>query len=312
MKLFFRGLLCAAFLFFAGQTFAQNPDDAEGCKDSPLISRFPGGTIHVCENKEFDQADFLIGHDKDGNEINKHLEGEYHYWDMGTRDGVSDLQVFRNFQTAIKSAGFTIDYTQSPQLIVAHKGNTWVQIDSRGTFYYQTIITVQDMKQEVTADASSLSSEIEKSGHVAVYGINFDTGKASIQPDSEKVLAQIAALLQQSPELKLRIEGHTDNQGTAAANQLLSDKRAQAVVAWLGSHGIAASRLAAKGLGQTAPDRREHHRRRPRQESPRRTGKDKLATHRADVRAHRPPRRCRHDISCPPWGSATIGGNFLS
>jgi len=253
MKLFPCALLCAAFLFFAGQTFAQNPDDAEGCKDSPLISRFPGGTIHSCENKEFDQADFLIGHDKDGNEINKHLEGEYHYWDMGTRDGVSDLQVFRNFQTAIKNAGFTIDYTQSPQLIVAHKGNTWVQIDSRGTFYYQTIVTVQDMKQEVTADASSLSSEIEKSGHVAVYGINFDTGKAAILPDSEKVLAQIVLLLQQSPDLKLRIEGHTDNQGTAVANQLLSEKRAQAVVAWLGSHGIAASRLAAKGLGQTAP-----------------------------------------------------------
>lgn len=253
MKLFPCALLCAAFLFFAGQTFAQNPDDADGCKDSPLISRFPGGTIHSCENKEFDQADFLVGHDKDGNEITKHLEGEYHYWDIGTHDGVSDLQVFRNFQTAITKAGFTIDYTESPRTIVAHKGNTWMKIESSGSYYYQTIVTVQDMKQEVTADASSLSSEIEKSGHVAVYGINFDTGKATIQPDSEKVLAQIVQLLQQSPDLKLRIEGHTDNQGTAAANQLLSEKRAQAVVAWLGSHRIAASRLTAKGLGQTAP-----------------------------------------------------------
>jgi outer membrane protein OmpA-like peptidoglycan-associated protein len=247
-------LPCAILLFFATQTFAQSsPDDAEGCKDSPLISRFPGGKINTCDNKEFEQADFTIGHDKDGNEISKHLEGEYHYWDIATRDGVSDLQVFRNFQTAIKNGGFIIDYTQSPQLIVAHKGNTWLQIDSRGAFYYQTIVTVQDMKQEVTGDASSLSNEIEKSGHVAVYGINFDTGKATIQPDSEKVLSQIVQLLQQSPDLKLRIEGHTDNQGTAATNQLLSEKRAQAVVAWLGSHGISASRLTAKGLGQTAP-----------------------------------------------------------
>jgi len=58
---------------------------------------------------------------------------------------------------------------------------------------------------------------------------------------------------QQNPDLKLRVEGHTDNQGSAAANQALSEKRAQAVVAWLVAHGTNASRLAAKGMGQTMP-----------------------------------------------------------
>jgi outer membrane protein OmpA-like peptidoglycan-associated protein len=109
------------------------------------------------------------------------------------------------------------------------------------------------MQQEVTADASSLAGEIEKSGHVAVYGINFDTGKAVILPSSENVLNEIVKLLKENADLKLRVEGHTDNQGNAAANQALSEKRAQAVVAWLTSHGIAATRLTAKGLGQTKP-----------------------------------------------------------
>ncbi len=77
----------------------------------------------------------------------------------------------------------------------AHKGATWIFIDNRGTFYYQTIITVKEMQQEVTADASSLAGEIEKSGHVAVYGINFDTGKAAILPGSENVLNEIVKLL---------------------------------------------------------------------------------------------------------------------
>ncbi|MGC1904688.1 MAG: OmpA family protein [Candidatus Acidiferrum sp.] len=54
-------------------------------------------------------------------------------------------------------------------------------------------------------------------------------------------------LLQQNPDLKLRVEGHTDNQGNAAANQSLSEKRAQAVVAWLRAHGVEAGRLTAKG-----------------------------------------------------------------
>jgi outer membrane protein OmpA-like peptidoglycan-associated protein len=114
-------------------------------------------------------------------------------------------------------------------------------------------VTEKAMQQEVTADASSLSGEIEKSGHVAVYGIHFDTGKATIQPDSEAVLGEIVKLMQQDADLKLRVEGHTDNQGTAAANQVLSEKRAQAVVAWLTAHQISAARLSAKGLGQTQP-----------------------------------------------------------
>jgi outer membrane protein OmpA-like peptidoglycan-associated protein len=59
--------------------------------------------------------------------------------------------------------------------------------------------------------------------------------------------------MEQNPDLKLRVEGHTDNQGGAAANQALSEKRAQAVVSWLTSHGVTAIRLKAQGFGQTKP-----------------------------------------------------------
>jgi outer membrane protein OmpA-like peptidoglycan-associated protein len=109
------------------------------------------------------------------------------------------------------------------------------------------------MQQEVTADASGISDELNKSGHVALYGIHFETGKATILPDSESVLGEVAKMLQQNPEIKVSVEGHTDNVGSAASNQALSEKRAQAVVAWLSSHGIAASRLAAKGWGASKP-----------------------------------------------------------
>lgn len=248
-------LLCCAFLLCAPLLRAQDEErkDAEGCKESPLVTRFPGGIINSCENKEFDQYDFPLGNDKDGNPLTKHVEGEFHSWDIATHDGVSELQVFRNFQTALKTAGFTVDYAESPYVLTAHKGGTWILIESKGAYYYQTIVTSKEMKQEVTADASSLKDEIDKSGHVAVYGIHFETGKAAIQPDSEDTLKQLAALLQQNPTLKLRVEGHTDNQGSLAANQLLSEKRAQAVVAWLVAHGADAAQLKAQGLGQTKP-----------------------------------------------------------
>ena len=245
----------ALILLFSLAAFAQDEErtDAEGCKDSSLITRMPGAKINSCENKEYEQAKFPLGTDADGNAKEKTIEGEYHYWDYGNRDGVSEIQVFRNFETALKRAGFTIDFENNPDIITAHKGNTWYNLDNKGTFYYQTIVTEKQMEQEVTADASSLNDEINKTGHVAVYGIHFDTGKATILPDSESTLNEVVKLLQQNPDLKLRIEGHTDNQGAAAANQALSEKRAQAVVAWLTGHGVAAGRLMAKGFGAAKP-----------------------------------------------------------
>jgi OOP family OmpA-OmpF porin len=183
----------------------------------------------------------------------KTVEGEYHYWDYGTREGLSEIQVFRNFETTLKQAGFTVVYEDSPGIITAHKGGTWYMLDNKRTFYYQTIVTEKSMSQEVTADASSLSDELKKSGHVAVYGIHFETGKAAILPDSENVLDEIVKMLQQNPDVKLSVEGHTDNVGAATVNQTLSEKRAQGVVAWLTGHGVESARLKAKGWGQSKP-----------------------------------------------------------
>jgi outer membrane protein OmpA-like peptidoglycan-associated protein len=241
-------LLIAPFVVVNLAAQDDKPTDADGCKDSPIISRMPGSTIHSCDNKEYEQADMEIG-----GSAPKHVEGEYHYWDYGTREGASEIQVFRNFETALKQAGFKIVYEQSPAVITANKGDTWYMLDNKGGYYYQTIVTVKQMAQEVTADASTIADELNKSGHIALYGIHFDTGKAMILPDSESLLNEIVKMMQQNPEVKLNIEGHTDNVGTAAANQALSEKRAQAVVAWLSAHGVDAARLKAKGWGQAKP-----------------------------------------------------------
>jgi len=243
-------LLCLAIAGPSSIAFAD--DDAEGCKDSQLITRMPGSTIHSCEKKEFDQKDIIVGQ-KEGEDQMKHVEGPLESWDYGTREGVSDIQVFRNMETALRSGGFQIVYERSPGYISARKGNTWIAIENSGSYYYQTVITEQAMKQEVTADASSLKDELEKSGHVAVYGILFDTGKATLQPASDEPLNQVLQLLQQDESLKLMIEGHTDNVGAAPTNLALSDKRAQAVRDWLVSKGIAADRLTAKGYGASKP-----------------------------------------------------------
>jgi OmpA-OmpF porin, OOP family len=237
-----------ALVLAPGMTHAQ---DAEGCKDSPLITRLPGSTISSCEHQEFGQATMPVG--KPGDPTDKTVEGDYQHWIYTTREGINQTQVYRNILDALKLAGFQIDYLGAPEQLTAHKGNTWYTLENKGDYYDQIIVTIKEMKQEVEANAAGLSDEINKSGHVAIYGIHFDSGRAAILPESEGILGEIVKLMKQNPDLKLRVEGHTDTMGVPSANQALSEKRAQAVVAWLTTHGVEAARLSAKGFGQDKP-----------------------------------------------------------
>jgi len=90
-------------------------------------------------------------------------------------------------------------------------------------------------------------------GRIVTHGILFDTGSALLKPESGPTLRAIRALLAGDPVLRFRIEGHTDDEGGPKVNGPLSERRAQAVLAWLVKEGISAKRLEAKGFGQTKP-----------------------------------------------------------
>ena len=106
----------------------------------------------------------------------------------------------------------------------------------------------------VTIDAAAMATDISTSGHVALYGIHFDTDKADPKPDSQSTLQEIATLLKKDASLKLYIVGHTDNVGLFDYNVDLSQRRAAAVVRELTSkHGIAAARLKPAGVGMLSP-----------------------------------------------------------
>ena len=82
----------------------------------------------------------------------------------------------------------------------------------------------------------------------------FALNKALIQPRSFTLLDAVVAVLQAHPEIeKIRIEGHTDSQGNDAYNKKLSQRRADAVMAYLVKKGVAAARLEAMGYGEEQP-----------------------------------------------------------
>jgi len=87
----------------------------------------------------------------------------------------------------------------------------------------------------------------------AIKGITFDAGKAIVRKASYKTLDDTAKILQTYPELRLEVQGHTDDQGPDDANMALSQARADAVKAYLEGKGIDAGRVVAKGYGETQP-----------------------------------------------------------
>jgi len=106
----------------------------------------------------------------------------------------------------------------------------------------------------VTVSASEMARAIETSGSVSLYGIYFDTDSATVKPESEPTLGEIAALLKSQPRLELLVVGHTDNVGTLDHNLDLSRRRAEAVVrALISGQGVAAGRLTPLGVAFASP-----------------------------------------------------------
>jgi OmpA-OmpF porin, OOP family len=280
---FILGLFLFSFLPAAARA-----QDVDGSKDHPLISRYPGSRITDYKQEEFDQYTLPLGK-LEGDAVAKKqdLEGKITRIHYEIPLGRSTLEVFRNYQSALQNAGFQTLFTCSieqcgggavsgpndyswcggcsPRQISAKlsrtQGDVYVSVhleqDNSNTpvMVLLDVIEVKPMEGGlITVNAAALAGDLSRTGHAAVYGIYFDTGKADVKPESDAALKEISKLLQQDPNLKLYVVGHTDNQGMLEANMVLSMHRANAVVLALSSKfGVSLVRLKALGDGPSSP-----------------------------------------------------------
>jgi OOP family OmpA-OmpF porin len=243
----------------------QAAEDVGGAKDHPLLSRYPDS--HIVEYEQnYNAAQFAIG-SQDGVVQRQTVEGDatqFRYFHNAVDKQPSPLQLLRNYQNAIKSIGGEVIYERLPQdgdggettLKVTTGGKeVWVRLEpeifSAPTQSYKLVIVEVAAMQQVVS-ANQLLDELNRNGFIALY-INFDTGKAELKADGQATVAEIVSMLKASPALRLAIEGHTDSQGQAEANKLLSEQRAQSVMNALVAAGIEAQRLSAAGFGQERP-----------------------------------------------------------
>jgi len=262
--------------------------DAQGSHDHPLISRYPGSTISEYNQKAFDEYDLPLSKCANGKyDKTQHIEGKITALYYTTPEGRSALEIYRNYETALKNGGFQTlftcaktcgepppsgaflvndafgNYAEDTRYLAAKlardSGDVYVALwiyDS--SFDIKTFLAVIESKPMegglVAVNAATLAADISRTGHASVYGIYFDTGKADVKPESDGTMKEIAKLMQQNAQLKLYVVGHTDNQGTLDMNMDLSKRRADAVLLALTTkYGVAAARLRAAGDGPTAP-----------------------------------------------------------
>lgn len=299
---------CLAAIFIllpAGIITTALAADVDGSSDHPLVSRYEGSDIFTYDVESFNEYPLFI----DQISTSKGIEGqpESVMWLEGKITKLlyinpperTALEVFRNYETALKEAGFETlfsckskecgDYhfrramggyiwlTSAEQRYMAAKlpredGDIYVSLyvtpsgtgggpDHKRILTQLHLIEVEPMEQGmVTVDADAMAKGIGEEGRIALYGILFDVDKATIKPDSKPTLQQILTLLTDNPEMKLVIVGHTDSQGDLDYNMDLSTRRAKAVETTLVSeYGVAKNRLSAWGVGYLSPVASNRH-----------------------------------------------------
>lgn len=105
----------------------------------------------------------------------------------------------------------------------------------------------------IAEGAVPLYDRFKTDGKIVTNGIKFDSGKATLKPESMGVINQIASMMQKYPEIKLSVEGHTDSDGDAEFNKNLSEQRAETVMNKLIAMGINSDRLSSSGMGEDVP-----------------------------------------------------------
>ncbi len=250
-------LSASAALVAVSPSFAQT--DKAGCSDHPLFpTRMPGYHIEACKVEEFGRYEFFTPKPPKRSVEGKFTFVTYRITDR--KNEASGLAVVRNYEGALRKVGATNLQTDANSTwwvngkILKDGREAWAQAEKGNGKIWLRIVEKEAMQQYVVADAAGLGSDIKSAGHVAVYGITFDTNKSVVKPESTASLDEIAKLLKQDPTLKLKVVGHTDMVGSLEANMALSQARAQAVVrALVAERGVAAARLEGYGVGPLAP-----------------------------------------------------------
>ena len=166
-----------------------------------------------------------------------------------------------------EKGGFVLEYLNGyvPPVPVAKKSNWWLWLIIAAIIIVLAILLMRSCNKEPKVVEKVVTETVVVHDTVTVYleqieeieknfnAAKFEVGKADLNDDAKFVLHDLVKILNKQPQIRLKIEGHTSDEGDAAFNQKLSENRAKAVVDFLVSQGVAADRLEYEGKGSSEP-----------------------------------------------------------
>jgi outer membrane protein OmpA-like peptidoglycan-associated protein len=174
--------------------------------------------------------------------------------DENTAEPLSAVISLVNNETKQVLSKITVDsLTGDFELVIPHGGNYGVMTEKSGYLFNSINFNLPKFAEYQEIDTHIIMVKAEVGSKAILKNIFFDVGKSDLKTESLSEIGKIEELLTTNADLKVQINGHTDNTGNAASNKSLSLKRATAVVDFLVSHGVEASRLSAKGYGSERP-----------------------------------------------------------
>jgi OmpA-OmpF porin, OOP family len=234
-------------------------EDEPGCQDSALLARFAGCNIIQCGKKEYDSLDLQTGATAEGAAQTETADGtseKIYYLCPGK---LVPASIVKQAESAlVKTGGFKIVYAGKDNdefpILTVSKDDQWIQVS---TYTYQSysayILTAIKIAPEPPVTADGMVDELKTTGKFLLTGVSFKDETNELIGDSDKMLAELANALGKTPEVKVKIDVHTDNLEGPKTSQEITQKRAQVVGEWLEKHGVAKERIVAQGSGSADP-----------------------------------------------------------
>lgn len=174
-------------------------------------------------------------------------------YDSGTKKGIRAKLDFIDVDQS-KVVATTIANDSGAYRAVLPEGKAYgIQIVATDYLMYLDVVDITGKPQGQEIPQDFALEKIEVGAKVVLENIFFESGKATLKPESYQQLDQVVTFLQNNKSIRLEISGHTDNTGSLKTNTKLSQSRAESVVAYLVEKGVAASRLDAKGYAFSQP-----------------------------------------------------------
>lgn len=264
-------------------TDPKNPDtDADGLKDGEEVNTYLTNPLNVdTDGDGLKDGEEVLKYktdpnkaDTDGDGLKDGEEVITHKTDPlvadSDKDGLNDGDEILKYKTDPMKIDTDGDSLSDGDEVLKYKTNPLlVDTDVDGLNDDKEVMTYKTDPLKLDTDGGTIGDGVEvKRGTdpldpkddviqmnvpIVLEGITFATNKSDITPESEKILMGALKTLQVHTDIIVEISGHTDNVGSNASNQKLSQRRADSVKAWLVKNGIPAERLTAVGYGEESP-----------------------------------------------------------